>query len=155
MGTWCTGCSKKGFVQAAGVDISEEQIKAGLSLNVKNLYRADLSPFLADKEQFYDLIIARDVFEHFTKEDFLDTLFLIRKALCNNGKLIIQVPNGEGIHMGFILYADATHEAAYTVSSLRQLAFCAGFKNVNVYPVNPKSQGIKGIVRSLLWKWKV
>ena len=145
---------KMGYNEAAGVDISPEQINAGLSLDVRNLYEGGLLGFLNDKMDFFDLIIARDVFEHFTKDAFLEALIAIKKSLSASGRLIIQVPNGEGIHMGSILYADATHESAYTVSSLRQLALCAGFKKVVVFPVDPKSQGVKGIIRSLFWRLK-
>jgi SAM-dependent methyltransferase len=146
---------KSGYDEAAGVDISEEQISTGLSLKIKNLYQGDLAFFLKEKNACFDLIIARDVFEHFTKDDFLEALLLIKRSLAENGKLIIQVPNGEGLHVGSILYADATHESAYTASSLRQMAYSASFRKVTVYPVNPKSNGVKGVIRSLIWKLKV
>lgn len=143
-----------GYPHAAGVDISAEQINAGLTLGVKNLYQADLSAFLKERSGSFDIIIARDVFEHFTRDAFLDALFLIKASLSENGRLIVQLPNGEGIHASSILYGDVTHECAYVASSLRQLALCAGFKEVTVFPVNPGNAGLKGKLRMALWTLK-
>jgi 2-polyprenyl-3-methyl-5-hydroxy-6-metoxy-1,4-benzoquinol methylase len=145
----------KGYENVEGVDISPEQIESGLSLGISNLYIGDISIFLQDIKGKYDLIIARDVFEHFTKQEFFDALILIRKALVDNGKLIIQVPNGEGINYTSIFYGDITHEMAFTRSSLRQLTMATGFRNVTVYPINPYPKGIKGFIRSILWSYKV
>ncbi|MES2654755.1 MAG: class I SAM-dependent methyltransferase [Bacteroidota bacterium] len=146
---------QKGYQQAQGVDVSAEQIESGLGLGITNLFIGDLTGFLQNKENKYDLIIARDVFEHFTRQDFFEALIVIKKALSKNGKLVIQVPNGEGLHYTSIFFGDITHEMAYTMGSLRQLTMAAGFSQVKVFPVNPYPKGIKGFIRSILWKYKV
>jgi 2-polyprenyl-3-methyl-5-hydroxy-6-metoxy-1,4-benzoquinol methylase len=146
---------QKGYDQVQGVDVSVEQIERGLGLGIKNLIVDDLMGFLIDRENEYDLIIARDVFEHFTRQEFFEALLIIKKSLSNDGKLLIQVPNGEGLHYTSIFFGDVTHEMSYTLSSLRQLIMAAGFNRVRVFPINPYPKGIKGLIRSILWKYKV
>lgn len=146
---------QKDYKNVYGIDLSEEQIALGKKLGIKNLELADLKDYLEQSSKKYDLIIARDVFEHFTRQDFFDTLVRIKKVLKENGRLLIQVPNGQGIHYTTIFYGDVTHEMAYTQSSLRQLILASGFSDVKCYPVNPIPNGFKGKVRSFLWGLKV
>jgi 2-polyprenyl-3-methyl-5-hydroxy-6-metoxy-1,4-benzoquinol methylase len=137
-----------------GVDVSIEQIELGKSLGINNLFCQNITEFLKETSLTFDMMIARDVFEHFTRQEFYDCLRLIVSRLKSKGSLLIQVPNGEGLNARSILYGDVTHEMAYTHQSLTQLALSAGFKNVYTYPVRPYSRGIKGFVRLLIWKLK-
>lgn len=146
---------QSGYSNVRGVDISKEQILAGKALGINGLYQNDLVSFLQTSAIKYDLIVARDVFEHFTRQDFFDALNLIKKSLTDGGKVLIQLPNGEGLNMTSLFYGDITHEMAYTRGSIRQLALAVGFSKVTVYPFSPFSSGIKGIIRTFLWNWHV
>src|SRR5690606_37872834 len=87
-----------GFKNACGMDYSAEQISAGERLGIRNMIVGDAQEFL-NSAGFgkYDLVIARDVLEHFSRQDAYELLCLVCRTLRPNGKFVMQVPNGEGI----------------------------------------------------------
>ncbi len=143
----------EGYHRTCGVDISEEQIEAGRALGVKNIERADLKEFLKDREARFDLIIARDVLEHMEKEELVSILELFHRALKKDGRLILQVPNGESPFFGRIRYGDFTHQLAFTHRSITQVLSATGFGKIEVYPVRPVGVGLKSTVRAFLWRF--
>ena len=100
----------------------------------------------------YDLLIARDLFEHLAKQDTLEALTLCREALRPDGALVLQVPNGESPLAGRIIYGDFTHETAFTQSSLNQVLRAAGFGSVVCHPVRPVIYGVRSWLRSMVWR---
>jgi len=141
-----------GFTNAEGIDISAEQIDLGKRLGVSSIEQADIKTFLPSKNESYDVIIARDVLEHFTKESITEALNLCSRSLKKSGILIIQVPNAESPFFGRIRYGDFTHEIAFTLSSLSQVLYCTGFADVEIYPEEPIVYGFKSAIRFSLWK---
>jgi len=143
-----------GFNNTQGIDISIEQIEIGEKLGINNIEQGDIKEFLHDKKDYYDVIFARDVIEHFNKEDALDILSLCYEALSNEGRMIIQVPNGESPFGGRNRYGDYTHEIAFTAVSVSQLLRTAGFNGVQVYPNEPIYHLLdpKSLIRFVLWK---
>lgn len=146
---------EKGYKNTIGIDLSIEQIEKGLEIGINNIEVADIYDYLLNVEEEYDCIIARDILEHFTKEELFKILSLIHKSLKSGGKLISQIPNAQGIYYTSIYYGDITHETVFTCQSLNQLFLNTGFSGSIIRPVNPYSKGLKGKVRSLLWIWKV
>lgn len=143
---------QEGFAGASGIDVSEEQIAYGQTLGIRNIQCADLKTYLASKKDTYDCIIARDVMEHFSRQEIFDILALVRSALKPGGSFIMQSPNGEGIFFTAILYGDLTHEIAFTRSSLHQLFRNTGFDKVQCLPVEPAPTGFVSAIRWLLWQ---
>jgi len=155
------GCGEGGFVywlhekkykNAFGIDISKEQIKLGIKLGINNIKQVDLFKFLKDKKEKYDIIFARDLVEHFKKEEILDLLNLFYKSLRQKGKAIIQVPNAEGPFGTHYLYSDFTHELAFTERSLNQIFKLMGFNHIHCYSVPPPQVGLISRGRFFLWK---
>jgi 2-polyprenyl-3-methyl-5-hydroxy-6-metoxy-1,4-benzoquinol methylase len=155
------GCGKGSFVwflqehgypRAEGIDISAEQIEYGQALGIQNIRCADMRALLSQQTEMYDCIIARDVMEHFAKQEIFDILFAVRAALRPGGCFIMQSPNGEGIFHAGILYGDFTHETAFTESSLNQIFLNTGFSRVECRPVEPVPKGFVSTVRWLLWQ---
>lgn len=142
--------SSLGYKNAAGIDISLQQIELGKKLGIKNIECGDLYVHLKSGKK-YDLIIARDIIEHFTKQQVFDIAKLISNALLPGGKLLLQVPNGQGVFYTEVFYGDFTHELAFTHSSLDQLLRNVGFSQIKCYPINPAPHGIKAKVRLVLW----
>lgn len=142
-----------GYINASGVDISEEQVEKAKKLKIDNVFQGNVFNFLTDKKNEYDIIFARDLLEHFDKEEILNLLELIYKSLKNEGILIIQTPNAEGPFAGKYRYADFTHEISFTQSSIRQICLSIGFKNVDVYSQSPVIHGLKSFIRFILWKF--
>jgi 2-polyprenyl-3-methyl-5-hydroxy-6-metoxy-1,4-benzoquinol methylase len=143
---------QRGYTNAGGVDVSQDQIEQGARLGVRNLQQGDVLDFLRTATGRYDLLIARDLFEHLSKEDTLEGLTLCREALRPGGALLLQVPNGESPFAGRIIYGDFTHETAFTQASLSQVLRAAGFDGVACYPVRPVVYGFKSWLRSLAWR---
>jgi 2-polyprenyl-3-methyl-5-hydroxy-6-metoxy-1,4-benzoquinol methylase len=141
-----------GYTHAGGIDVSRDQIEQGLGLGIRNLQHGDVLELLQATAGQYDLIVARDLFEHFTKDDTLEALSRCREALRPGGVLLLQVPNGESPLAGRIIYGDFTHETAFTQSSVAQVLRAAGFGSVECYPVRPVIYGVKSWLRSVLWR---
>jgi 2-polyprenyl-3-methyl-5-hydroxy-6-metoxy-1,4-benzoquinol methylase len=145
----------RGYSQVHGIDISEEQISLGRELGILNLQVADLTSYLNGTESRFDLIIARDVIEHFTKQEAFDVVSLISKALRSDGKFIMQVPNGQGLFCNSIFYGDFTHEMAYSSTSVRQLFLNSGFTASICFPTGPIPHSVMGRLRQFIWGLKV
>jgi 2-polyprenyl-3-methyl-5-hydroxy-6-metoxy-1,4-benzoquinol methylase len=141
-----------GYANAGGIDVGRDQIDQGLGLGVRNLEHGDVLTFLRSAAGQYDLIVARDLFEHFTKSDTLEALELCHHALRPGGALLLQVPNGESPLAGRIIYGDFTHETAFTQSSIGQVLRSAGFASVECHPVRPVVYGVKSWLRAVAWR---
>lgn len=144
-----------GYSNVHGIDVSVEQISIGENLGISNLEVGDLVSYLTHAENGFHFIIARDVIEHFTRQETFQILLLVNKALKENGKFLMQVPNGQGLYYTSIFYGDFTHEMAYTSGSVRQLFLNTGFKQSICYPTGPVSHSLAGMLRKCLWQLKV
>lgn len=141
-----------GFTNAEGVEVSKEQVVIARRLGVDHVHQADLNEFLSSKVESYDLLILRNVLEHFRKSEILEILRLCRSALRPEGRVVIQVPNGESPFFGRIRYGDFTHEIAFCASSLAQVLHVMDFKNCEFYPVRPFLPGVWQMPRRVLWR---
>ncbi len=141
-----------GYFNASGIDASAEQIEYAKSFGAKNIAQADLVEFLRDKSEFYNVIFLRDVIEHFNKNEILDILDMVYKALKKEGLLIIQTPNSASIFGSRYRYHDFTHEVGLTENSLRQLMLINNFSDLRFYETKPMIFGVKSFVRAILWK---
>jgi predicted TPR repeat methyltransferase len=146
---------KQGYENTYGIDVSPEQIEKGRAMSINNLECADFVAFLRHNQEPFDMIVAKDVIEHFTKQEAFDILLLINRNLKNGGRFLMQVPNGQGLFYASIFYGDYTHEMAYTESSISQVMLNTGFSSVQCYPTGPVPHGLKSWVRSMLWKFLV
>jgi len=144
-----------GYKNTRGIDYSAEQIEKGRSMGIGNLECADLNKYLAENKTPFDLIIAKDVIEHFTRDEVFDIMRLVNKNLKPGGHFMMQVPNGQGLFYSSIFYGDYTHEMAYTASSINQVILNTGFKGSRCYPTGPVPKGIVATIRYLLWSLKV
>jgi 2-polyprenyl-3-methyl-5-hydroxy-6-metoxy-1,4-benzoquinol methylase len=141
-----------GFKNTYGIDISKEQVELAHKLGIENVVQSDAMEFLRDRTETYDVIFARDLIEHFAKDEIFELLERVYSALKNNGLFIIQTPNGESPFGTLYRYGDFSHEVAFTRSSLNQILRVAGFGNTEFYPMGPVPKGLKSIVRYILWK---
>ena len=140
------------FNNVSGIDISPEQIKIAKGLGITNVVQADIIDFLRDKKDSYDVAIARNILEHFTKDEIGDVLTIIYHVLRKGGVVILQGPNAESPFGSRGRYADFTHEIAFTSSSLSQLLKTFGFVNIKFNSTPPVIFGVKSLIRFVLWK---
>jgi len=143
-----------GFANTSGIDISEEQIETGQKLGISSIVKADIKEYLQDKKTCYDVIIARDIIEHFTKAEIVDILSLCYESLTKKGIMIIQVPNAESPFGGRNRYGDFSHEVAFATNSISQLLRVIGFGEIEIHPHEPILivQPV-ALIRYLLWKF--
>jgi SAM-dependent methyltransferase len=141
----------KGFINAKGIDISQEQIaiakKDGL-----NSEQADVFEYLKlQPSASLDSVIAIDFVEHFTKKELLRLFELLHTAMKPDGVLLLQTVNGEGLFPRQIIYGDLTHSTILSPGSTSQLLGATGFHDMKYYECAPLPFGLKGMIRSMAW----
>jgi cyclopropane fatty-acyl-phospholipid synthase-like methyltransferase len=143
---------EKGYKNLKGLDISHEQVSMAHELGLNNVSHSNLLEDLPKlPEKSYDVIIAFDIIEHFTKDEIFKILESSCKILKSGGKLILHIPNGEAIFSGRIFHGDFTHEACFTRSSLKQILTSCNFSNISFYEDKPIVHGVKSLIRSIIW----
>ena len=132
------GCAGGGIVKAfeergynaAGVDLSSEYVKFGLSKGIN--IRCCHSEELLKESKMYDLIILNHVLEHFT--NLQKELHIVHKLLKPEGVLFIAVPGIKNLERNyqndFLLFLQNAHVYHFTKDTLIQVLRKYGFKVV-------------------------
>lgn len=142
-----------GYLNLTGVDVSAGMISLAQSKTSAAVHAADGLAFLAKCEEgAFDVIIAFDVLEHFTRPELLTAAKTFFRALSVGGTLLLHLPNGASPFHGRIRWGDVTHEQAFTRNSLAQVLEPVGFKNIAAYEDAPITHGLKSLIRTMLWK---
>lgn len=139
---------RKGYINSVGVDCSEEEVALAREMEI-NVLQGQLTDFLSSIEEKVGFAVLRNVLEHHHKHEIIAILRELRLSLRNNGKVFIQVPNGECPFFGRLRYGDFTHEQAFTSWSLRQLLVANGYRVIQVGPVGPFHTSI---LRKICWR---
>lgn len=141
----------KGFKDIQGVDVSEEltAIAKSASLDVQ---LADVFEYLEVLNKTFDAVIAIDFLEHFSREELLKLIPMIRKALKPGGIVLFQTPNGEGLFPRHVMYGELTHMTFLSPRSIKQLLTVADFCNIRFSECGPAPKNIQGAIRLFLWK---
>ena len=142
--------NKQGFSNVEGVDTSKEQVMAAERYGLQ-VYHSDVFDFLQISHQTYDLVLAIDFVEHFTRQELIQLLYGIKEILNEGGHLILRTPNGQGIFAGQIIYGDLTHMTILTPQSLRQILRFIGFEIVSIKESIFSTNGLKRKIRYMLW----
>jgi len=123
--------SAAGYANLTGIDTAEVQLdRARESIGGEiDLQQADALEFLQTHEERYDLIIAYDIIEHFTKDEAIELCDAIFSSLRPGGTFVVKVPNSGCILGLFGRDMDFTHLAGYTDLSLFQLLEATGFRD--------------------------
>lgn len=150
-GDFITWMNRLGYTNTSGIDISEEQIALAKKFGAKHVEVADLLSYLPKHKKEFDVIIARDVLEHLTKEEVLGVLENIYGALKDGGVFIAQTVNAKNWMWGRLRYGDFTHELAFTQESISQILRAENFSDIKIYSQRPVVHGIFSCVRWLAW----
>lgn len=101
----------------------------------------DLLTFLAEDEGSYDVLIAVDVIEHFTKNEIVSIVERLYEVLKPGGIFIMRVPNGGSLGGIGVRYAGFTHETAFTPGSINELFRALGFEPSRACPIRCSRRG--------------
>jgi 2-polyprenyl-3-methyl-5-hydroxy-6-metoxy-1,4-benzoquinol methylase len=138
--------------EAAGIDISPEQVALARSAGLGSVRQGDYRELLAEHSGRLAAVTATDLLEHLTKPEVLATFDAAAVALRPGGRFIARVPNAVSPFGGHIRHGDFTHETWYTARSVRQLAAAAGLATVRVTGCPPPVHGAASAIRAVLWK---
>lgn len=141
-----------GYRNVEGVDLSPEQVDLARRLGISGIRRGGLDEFLRSGTGAYDVLFLMDVLEHLQKQEVIDMLELACGALKVGGRIVLHVPNAEGLFGMRVRYGDFTHEVCFTPQSIRQVLRACGFRDVEAHEQRPVVHGVRSAVRAALWR---
>jgi 2-polyprenyl-3-methyl-5-hydroxy-6-metoxy-1,4-benzoquinol methylase len=151
-GEWLMLLKQNGYQNTEGVDISPEQIETAHAMGIANAQVADVFEYLAQRKNEFDCITGIDIIEHFSKDELVNLLELIKGALKQNGTAIFRTPNMDGLLASVYAYGDFTHQCLLNYSSAQQLGMSCGFSETITLPSFIYVNGtLKNLLRKLLW----
>jgi 2-polyprenyl-3-methyl-5-hydroxy-6-metoxy-1,4-benzoquinol methylase len=152
-GTLVHFAHKAGYANTYGIDGSAQQVTLAQQLGITNITKGDLMAALkVTPPESLDAVIAFDVIEHFTKDELINLVDAIYRALKPSGCWIIHAPNANSPFVGAVRYGDYTHEQAFTPTSVQQLLKASGFGRFEFSECGPRVHGLKSLVRVVLWQ---
>lgn len=151
-GEWLMLLHDTGYTITHGIDISDEQVETARSLGLNNVDVADVFDYLGKNQARFDCITGIDIIEHFSKDELVRLLELVRTSLKPGGTAIFRTPNMDGLLASVYAYGDFTHSCLLNYSSAMQLGIACGFRQVAVLPSFMYVSGfLKELVRKLIW----
>jgi 2-polyprenyl-3-methyl-5-hydroxy-6-metoxy-1,4-benzoquinol methylase len=142
-----------GYTNLAGIDLSESQVAMAHQFGLTEVEVNDINDFLSSKENSYDVITGIDIIEHFSKDELIDLLSIIKKSLKPNGIAIFRTPNNDAPFATIYSRGDFTHENYLNGSSAEQLMLSMGFCDIAVKESHIVVAGLlKEIIRNILWR---
>jgi SAM-dependent methyltransferase len=126
---------EKGYQNIRGIDLSQQMVGI-CNANFLDIQAevADGASYLKAHERSFDVIVANDVLEHVPKDRTVGFVKSAYRALMDNGKLLIKVPNLGNPFAVRLRYMDFTHEIGFTEQSLSQVLWLGGFRRINILP---------------------
>lgn len=117
----------RGFGRLTGIDSSPEQVQLARLVGVP-IAEANVLRWLEQQpENHCAALVAIDLIEHLTRDEFMDLLRLAYRVLEPGGRLLLRCPNGESPIVGHNLFNDITHLWTYTPNCLQSLAAMHGY----------------------------
>lgn len=150
-GEWLAWLQARGFSALRGFDVSAGELAFAASIPVEcgNVIETLAA---ARWKNHFALIHAKDLIEHFTKQESVDFLLACHGALREGGEIWLSTFNAQGIFSTATRYGDFTHESGFTPTSMAQLLRATGFavESIAGTHVCPRTAG--GFVRKWLWR---
>ena len=138
------------------MDTGSPRVRTAIApkINGIQISEGDLISYARQAEpDFFDVIIAKDIFEHLSLEELFNLGQELKRILKKGGTIVGHVPNSDGIFGMKIRYGDLTHVQAFNEKSLKQLFRTLGFDHIRAIEDKPRSANlIKKIARHILWQ---
>jgi 2-polyprenyl-3-methyl-5-hydroxy-6-metoxy-1,4-benzoquinol methylase len=144
---------ERGYTNLSAVDLSADQVALARQVT-PNVTHGNALEWLREHRQSFDLLVAMDLIEHFTREEALLFIDLCFAALKPGGRLILQTPNADSPFGLQHRYNDMTHEWAFNANQLSRLLARAGFISIELRELGPVPWGYSAVssVRWLAWR---
>ena len=151
-GSFVSLLNEQGYTDVLGVDISEQQVKIAHELGTTNVKQADVTEYLSEHKNEYDLIVGIDIIEHFSKDELVNLLQLVNESLKEGGMALFRTPNLDAPFSSVYAHGDFTHENYMNPHSAEQVMLNMGFKDIQVKPgVILVDGAFKELVRKIIW----
>lgn len=150
-GEWLAWMAAKGFTQLTGVDLSPADLAIARQSDPSRTWiEGNVITFLESQTTTFDLLHAKDIIEHFTKDEFIRFLTAAKNALKSGGELWLLTFNAQSPLSSAIRYGDFTHEIGLTPASMAQCLRACGFKHISVQGRHYCSTSTSGQIRRIL-----
>jgi len=124
----------QGYDKAEGIELSPQQADLARKHVKYSVHTGDVAALLKKNGEIYQAITLNDVLEHIPKDITVSFLETLRSGLCDDGVIVVNVPQVSGLTTAFNRYNDFTHQLVFTEMSLRQVLLMAGYKDVYFVP---------------------
>ncbi len=150
-GEWLAWMAAKGFSQLTGVDLSPSDLAIARQNDPSRTWaQENVITFLESQTAAFDLLHAKDIIEHFTKDEFIRFLTAAQTALKPGGELWLLTFNAQSPLSSAIRYGDFTHEIGLTPASIAQCLRACGFTHISVQGRHYCSTSTSGQMRCIL-----
>lgn len=150
-GEWLAWMASKGFRHLTGVDLSPADLAIARQNDpARTWVQEDVITFLESQNAAFNLLHAKDIIEHFTKDEFIRFLTAARSALKPGGELWLLTFNAQSPLSSAIRYGDFTHEIGLTPASMAQCLRACGFSHISVQGRHYCSNFASGRIRRIL-----
>jgi SAM-dependent methyltransferase len=122
-----------------GIDIDNNLIDIAKQNDAPAEHAEDTEEYLNQKKNQFDAILLLDVLEHIPITRQISFIRSIYNALAPHGKLILMVPNAYCPVAMAMRYGDFTHKCSFTPNSIKFILQNAGFDNIKVTDLTPKT----------------
>jgi len=139
---------EQGFTHVTGVDRDAALIGRARRYSDAEFICADATDFLRTGRRF-DIVFLLNLIEHFPRDQLVEFMTLLCRALEPGGFAVVRCPNMSHIMAAGHLADDLTHCTGLTEQSLGQLAQLAGFSRT-VLLDQFRMQNAKGKLKALL-----
>jgi cyclopropane fatty-acyl-phospholipid synthase-like methyltransferase len=152
-GEWLGWLQAKGYSNLTGVDLSPSDLGFARQQRPSGTWiEQNVIDFLDAHPASFDLLHAKDIVEHFTKDEFLRFLTAAKNALKPGGELWLLTFNAQSPLASATRYGDLTHELGLTPGSMAQGMRACGFTRISVQGRHYCSTARSGKMRRLLGK---
>lgn len=149
---WLLWLRTLGYTNLWGVDYSEDDLRGGRERGLENLAQGDALAALKEMPARFDLLHAKDVVEHLTRDELFAFLEACRRALKPGGHLWLLTFNAQSPLANAVRYGDLTHELGLTPNSMAQALRAAGFQAIGVHGIHICPPTTTGRLRSALYR---
>lgn len=122
--------------ELVGIDLDENDLNVAKNMNpTATFVHSELSKFVTNCGDKFDLITCKAVLEHIPKDEIFTFLEDVKTLMKPGSILLLDVPNMAWLFAGHERYMDFTHEVGFTKESLMQVLNASGFHS-EIIPVD-------------------